>query len=519
MGRLGVRPGPAAGRFWRQDVHGHTGLLFAGILLVGIALRFALLGQHSLWVDEAFVVWITRHRWPEILPLLRSGDTLPPLYYLLMKAWTGVAGTGEAVLRVPSAFASALSVGLTYTLMRRISSEPVSLLSAFLVSVSPFQVMAAQEARMYALLGTLTLASTLALVWSVERGGTLRWAVYAVLAGLMTSTHYIGILMLGAHGLWVAGAARKHLLPWLVSMAVLALLCVPWVPALWAQTVQVNSQLQNAGDPELLQRLGDLFGLFAFGGSLFGTGSYFLPGTLRPAAQVFLLLPFLALAWRGMRSGELDPRTRMLLGLSLLVPVIVTFAIARAVHLSLLGYYPRWFSYLFPFFAMSLAGGACDLAERIRGQRDRIFAVFAVGVLLSSTPVLVRYYLDPGFRPFHWRAAAALVQRQVNPADAFLYVGQPAEEAFTYYFREPHPSLVLRPRMDPHPHFTDSAARSLAAVHPRVWLIMTLPFTPQSPLVQRQLFPALGSAFEVMGAREFAGVWVYLLETKQPKPR
>src|SRR5205807_147717 len=74
---------------------------------------------------------------------------------------------------------------------------------------------------------------------------------------------------------------------------------------------------------------------------------------------------------------------------------------------------------------------------------DPAAAVLTVGVLLYSAPVLARLYSDPGFNRFQWRAAASLVEHQGKPGDFFLYVNNATRSAFTFYYREPHPSLTL----------------------------------------------------------------------------
>src|SRR5262249_436293 len=150
--------------------------------------------------------------------------------FLLMHAWQRLAGTGEAAVRFPSVCFSLAAVSLTYLLARRIAGEATALLSAFVVAVSPFQIMSAQEARMYPLLGALALASTVALLSSVDRGGAHRWIAYIVAATLMGYTHYLGLLVLAAHGVWVAGWERRHLRSWVGSAAAVALAFAPWVP-------------------------------------------------------------------------------------------------------------------------------------------------------------------------------------------------------------------------------------------------------------------------------------------------
>src|SRR5438309_3166235 len=171
-------------------------LILAGILAVAAILRFAMLGAPSFSYDEIVVATMARARWYDILPTLRAGEFHPPLYYLLMKAWAEIAGVGETAFRFPSACFGLASVGLTYTVARRVSSEPVRLLSALFVAVSPFQIMVSQEDRLYVLLGALVLASTLALTASVERDRPILWAGYVLASALMVYTQYIGALVL-----------------------------------------------------------------------------------------------------------------------------------------------------------------------------------------------------------------------------------------------------------------------------------------------------------------------------------
>src|SRR5437870_8243367 len=137
-----------------HDGHAATAVLGA-ILVLSTVLRFGRLGHNSLWFDEAYTALLTQHTWHHILEVLRTKDTHPPLYFFMMKGWAGLTGISEVALRIPSAAFAVLSVGLTYALVRRLASEPVSLLGVFLVAISPIQIMIGQEAKMYTLLGVL----------------------------------------------------------------------------------------------------------------------------------------------------------------------------------------------------------------------------------------------------------------------------------------------------------------------------------------------------------------------------
>ncbi len=445
--------------------------------------------------------------------MLRTGDVHPPLYFLMMKGWISLAGVSEASLRFPSACFSCISVGLTYALLRRSSSERVSLFGALLVSVSPLHIMAAQETRMYPFVGALALGSTVALARSVQQGGISRWALYAGLGTIMIYTHYLGFLVLLAHGLWVHFFARRpQMAPWLTCMAAAGLLYIPWVPSLWYQVIRGRGSY-----PVGAFGVGDLMGLFAFGGSLFGTANYFAVGTLGTIEQLILYLPFLAVLWQGALSFRSDRQALALLGLPLVVPVgsMLVLSIVKPM------FYPRWFSFLFPFYAMFLARGLVHGSESFRSRQALPLAFLTAGLLLYSMPVLTHYYFDPAFRPYQWRAAAAFVRARVAPQDFFLFVNHPAEIAFTYYFPESHPSCTLPisetvPSTDHPPSFTADQARQLAAQYPRVWLIATPPFDANA---QRRLRTSLETVFRVVEVRTFSGVWVILLEERAPGTR
>ena len=473
----------------------------AGILVLAGGLRVAFLANNSVWLDEAFVVWMAQHPWRDIPGLLRTLDQHPPLYFVLMHLWIGIAGTGEAAIRLPSVAFSLCSVLLTYALVRRISTAAVGLLAAFLVAVSPFQIMAAQEARMYPLLGALVLASTVALRQSVERGGAIRWGVYAAAAGAMVYTHYFGVLVLLAHGVWIGGYERRRFGTWLVAAAAVAALVAPWIPAVLDQARHEHSFAWYHNQVSVMT-LNDLLGLSAFGGSLFGMAGYFFAGTVGPVEQFIVLLPFLVLLWRGGVGFASSHRTLALVAL----PPAVTVGVMWLVSLTRPMFVPRWFSFLMPFLAAVLARGVHDVAERVDVRRDRVVGFLVGALLLYQVPALDRYYADPASRPFQWRAAARMVRGLARPGDAVVFVGSQAALPFRYYFPDPYPSLELG--AGDRFALTEAQVRGLAAEHPRVWLVATIPFTAQT---REALLGGLGRAYRVAGLRDFSGAIVYLL--------
>lgn len=483
--------------------------LLLGIVALSAALRFTLLGRHSLWFDEAWVARVIRLSWHDLPATLRTWDNHPPLFYILMKAWSSIAGTREAALRMPSALFSCLTVPLTYTLMRRFSTAWASLLGAFFVALSPLEIMTGQEARMYPLLGAAVLASSLALLVNLERAGWTWswWALYVALSIVIVYTHYLGFLVLVAQGLWVHLYERPRLRMWAAGMALVGLAYLPWISSFWHQ-VAITTATSQGGGPVLVTAL---LGLFAFGGSLFGMPDYFFTaGALGPGTQLLVLLPFLAVVAWGVKSFRSDTRDLSFIGLPLAIVIGVPLAISVRHPL----FIPRWFSFLYPFYAILAARGVDALAHELPGVRTRLTALLATGLVLFSLPVLDQYYLHPESRPYNWRGAALLVKSGVKNEDLVLFISPEARIAFTYYFADPPKSQTIpTEEIDPGPpeHFTPAEAGGLAAQYPRVWFVVTPPFDRTKGV---ELRTALGSMFRVAERHDFGGVWVYVLDAK-----
>ena len=122
------------------------------ITLIALALRLYNLTYHSLWFDEAISVHWARQTIPRILEVgfTLVEDRLPPLYYLLLKGWTALAGFSEVGVRSLSALLGTLLVPVVASVAVPLFNRRVALVTALLVALNPFLIWYSQEARMYA---------------------------------------------------------------------------------------------------------------------------------------------------------------------------------------------------------------------------------------------------------------------------------------------------------------------------------------------------------------------------------
>ena len=86
-----------------------------------------------------------------MLSHLSSSESTPPLYYVLVWAWTKVFGAGPIGFRSLSALAGTLTIPVMYAAGREISPR-VGLWAAALAAFNPAMFYYSQEARAYALL-------------------------------------------------------------------------------------------------------------------------------------------------------------------------------------------------------------------------------------------------------------------------------------------------------------------------------------------------------------------------------
>jgi hypothetical protein len=244
--------------------------LAVGVVCLAAAVRAPLLTRQGLWADEVFSLAIAtghslehppdvaepssgdfvepdgpvpreslarylRHQQPPCAPgdVVRAvalSDTSPPLYYLVLWAWSRALGTSDAALRGLSLVAFLLSMPFLGALARRVGGRSAVLPALLLYACNPVSMYYSTEGRQYSLLWLCVLASAWATAALRARGASsvrLGLFVLASAAGLLT--HYFFVFawapMVGY--LWI----RPHRLSRIAlggAIAVVALAAAPW---------------------------------------------------------------------------------------------------------------------------------------------------------------------------------------------------------------------------------------------------------------------------------------------------
>src|SRR5439155_11477533 len=106
--------------------------------------------------DEGISVGVAHHHWSSIPGLLRQ-DGSPPAYYMLLGLWIRVFGDGERATHALSLLFALGCIPLAYAAGRSVFDRRTGLVCALLCALTPYLTYYAQETRMYAFEGFLSL--------------------------------------------------------------------------------------------------------------------------------------------------------------------------------------------------------------------------------------------------------------------------------------------------------------------------------------------------------------------------
>ena len=177
-------------------------LLIAALLAVFYFATSIYIASHRLfWFDEFFTIRIAQlPTWTTIWTALSHGaDSLPPFYYMLVRAFGTLFGRREVVARLPSALAMAVGLLLTFDCARRLADGLHGLIALSVLTCS-FLPYYGYEARSYAIY--FMFAALGLWVWT-RTSANVRGAIFFGAALFLAVTmHYYAVMCLAPYALW-----------------------------------------------------------------------------------------------------------------------------------------------------------------------------------------------------------------------------------------------------------------------------------------------------------------------------
>jgi hypothetical protein len=215
----------------RRSLQPATVALLGGLVLIALALRLPSFND-SLWGDELSTNFVVHGFGVGNVISILKGDQegTPPLFFLL--AWLTKGVDGAEGLRIVPLLAGLASIPLTYLLGIRTVGQPAALVAAVLMTLSPFQIYYATEARAYSLMMFFCLLAALTLLVALDSGRGRWWIAYGLSVAAAAYTHYTSVFVLLVLFGWAFLARPKSRRPLLLANLGAVLLYLPWVPEL-----------------------------------------------------------------------------------------------------------------------------------------------------------------------------------------------------------------------------------------------------------------------------------------------
>jgi uncharacterized membrane protein len=465
-------------------------LAWAGVALatlVGGVLRSWELEAKTLWLDEAFSLWMAGHAPADLIRWVIRIDHHPPLYYWLLHEWIARVGSSAAAARGLSALAGTLAIPVFYAAAVRLAGRRPALVATALVALSPFLVRYSQEARMYGLL-TLAVAAMLAaaaalltvcqpsrrqaLITVVGLGVTQATAMWLHNTTTVLVPAALNVGVLGAWAVWRLGRGGQPwpaladggwLGRWLAAQGVAVALWLPWAWPFVIQSRVVDTQFWVPAPTQryVWETLGTL------------TAAH-LPVEL--ALNGWWPWLGLWLVWRGLRSRWLPSGPAWLLVSLWLTPPLLELAVSLRQPI----FYDRTLIWTILPYVLLMSCGIVRSRPGASVPRSPWPGLLAGAVLLALNGAGAVHYLT-SFEKEAWDRAAAVVRTAAAPGDLLLFNASWVQLPFDYYL--PPDDLNLERRGLPSDLFDSGELEppmtpadlarldALIAGHEQVWLV------------------------------------------------
>jgi hypothetical protein len=401
--------------------------LAVAVILVAATLRLINLNFHSLDLDESVSVWLAQKPTGELIAntLNLAWDPHPPGYYVMLKGWMALFGSGEFSVRLLSALFGVGLVWLVYLVGSRLLDPWVGLIASALTAVSPLLIWLSQEVRMYAPVATLTLGSVYCLLRALDERRPGWWFGYVFLALAGCYCHLFASLLLPVAAVYVLLRGWHHRSLWLVGALAIGAVAVSYLPFAW------NAWRAGQVAPEI-----NVYPDLDLGEQIYALAQSFTTRFVRDPPR-WLWIPLLLLAptvlvgiWpvNGQDSGKTHRLPRVLLLVWLAIPLLAFFWInARRPAFN-----PKYLVVIIPAFWLAIAAG---IAQTRRWGAWLVLPALLPPLILSGMGW--QYVWNPTVLREDWRTTADYVARHATDEDQVFVHLHYARIPFEYYYDGP----------------------------------------------------------------------------------
>jgi mannosyltransferase len=395
-------------------------VIILSLTVFGAVLRFGTLDVQSVWLDESTTMLLVHRSLTGMFSHLYSEET-PPLYFVLVWAWTKIFGAGVLGFRSLSALLGTVTIPVMYAVGRRISPR-VGLWAAAITTVNPAMYYYSQEARCYALLILFSAAAFFFWLRALQDGDGRSLAFWAGMSVLALLTHYFAIFMFIPELLLLLRhlGLRRLLAPaGAVALTGVALLPLAiWQNSTYAEVLESTSTASRAA----------------------GTVKQFLVGPYGPlevySALLIGLVAIIAATYLWRYPEPLVRRLALEIGtvaaIALLLPLVLPL-----IHVASYSYEGRHLISAWIPCALLVAMGLGV------ARNPRVGVTLGLALCAISLAVIVSINAIPGYQRDNWRGIADALAPHAGPS----VIVTPPEGFVPLSVYLPHLTLTTAPHI------------------------------------------------------------------------
>lgn len=491
-----------------------THLSLGGVLLVAFAVRIYRLNSKSLWLDEVTTL-TTRATLPveQILDVAVSSSPHPPGYFISLHYWLTLVGATPLTARLFSVVVGVGAVLFTYGVGRELFTARTGVVGALLLALSPMHIQYSQEARMYALLSFLTVASTYFFVRLLNREFSARVPVgYVICTVCLLYTHLFAIFVVLAHNLYVlfvyGWPGDEFTVPptkWVSLQLLVGAAFVPWLVLIRENLVG----LFTGGGESLIGWIAEpttetlLQTLLSYSGYVTNY-PYWSDGVYSYLFAFVLLFAIAALTWTaflGYRPETTTSSLREYLRRYLLLLTWLSALVFVPYVVSLLFtpiYYVRYTIGALPAFYL-LAGRGVDALQSTTVRRIAVL-VLVVGLVTTAGV----YHSTPSSE--QWKEAGAYIDAEAEQGELVFLTPTYLDQPVAYYTSQS--STSYRGVASNVSGFDDGPNPANETSQQRFWVVTATTYDQATGWLG-----VVDTSYSLLEHRQFRSVHVYLYAT------
>lgn len=378
----------------------------------GLVMRFYNITYNSLWLDEAATLNFAKNSLVEIWNITASGEFNPPLFHWIEHIMLNF-GSSEFVLRFVPAIAGTFTIPLFFLIGKEMVDTYTGLVSAAILTFSPFHVFYSQDARAYT---TVLIFTSLALYFylrGLKSDEMLPWILFGIFSALAFWTHFYVFILIAILYIFAAwnfarksGEKWKNLKRWTVSIGIYILFILPLILVtvhLFLVRTARPPTYGIKGIPVLTETVVQISGYQAF------------------AAYLFITLFLLGMMYLWKRKTPCFILILLVLSVTFFLSIILS---------SYMPMIPRYLIFILPFYFTAIATSGKVFKQIVKSRYT--IPILVIILVAINVPVLHSFYT--GYTKENWRGMAQMMEKVTREGDVIVLLPSYIRAPFEYYY-------------------------------------------------------------------------------------